>query len=455
MQKNRSKRYRAAAEQLDRNKAYNLPEAVSTLKKFSPPKFDQTVTMSFRLGVDPKQSDQMVRGTCPLPHGSGKKVRVLVFAEGDAARAAKEAGAEYVGFKDMIAKAQEGFQDFDVAIATPAAMAEVRKLGKVLGPRGLMPNPKTGTVTDDTATAVREVKAGRVEFKLDKNGNVAVPVGKFSFAEDQLVQNGTAVIEAVVRARPATAKGRFVDGLTLSATMSPGITVDPSPYLTFRKSMRPEKANIVSDLSEKLSRSSFTLVTDYQRMKVDQFSELRNRLAPAGAELRVVKNSFLKRALAESGMPDVEKQLSGQTAVVTGEKDVAPVAKILKAFAAEFKIATLKVGLVDKSILSTAEVEALAELPSREVLLAKLLGLLLAPATQLVRVLNEPASAFARLLKAKGEKGGGDAIVAESTPGPEAAKTSEPAAAEALENAAPVEAAPAESSEPPAGEPAA
>jgi large subunit ribosomal protein L1 len=159
MQNNRSKRYRAAAEQVDRNKVYNLPEAVSTLKKLTPPKFDQTVTVSFRLGVDPKQSDQMVRGTCPLPHGSGKQVRVLVFAEGDAARAAKEAGAEYVGYKDMIQKCQEGFQDFDVAVATPGAMAEVRKLGKVLGPRGLMPNPKTGTVTDDTAKAVREVKA--------------------------------------------------------------------------------------------------------------------------------------------------------------------------------------------------------------------------------------------------------------------------------------------------------
>ncbi len=231
MQKNRSKRYRASVEKVERNKAYNLPEAVATLKKFSPPKFDQTVTMSFRLGVDPKQSDQMVRGTCPLPHGSGKKVRVLVFAEGEAATAAKNAGAEYVGFMDLVKKVQEGFQDFDVAVATPAAMAEVRKLGKVLGPRGLMPNPKTGTVTDDTGNAVREVKAGRVEFKLDKNGNVAVPVGKFSFAEEQLVQNGTAVIEAVVRARPATAKGRFVEGLTLSATMSPGITLDPSPYL--------------------------------------------------------------------------------------------------------------------------------------------------------------------------------------------------------------------------------
>jgi large subunit ribosomal protein L10 len=168
--------------------------------------------------------------------------------------------------------------------------------------------------------------------------------------------------------------------------------------------MRPEKANIVSDLSEKLNRSPFLLVTDYQRMKVDQFGELRNRLAPAGAEVRVVKNSFLKRAMADSGMPDVADKLIGQTAIVMGENDVAPVAKILKLFAAEFKIATLKIGVVDKAVLSTSEVEALAELPSREILLAQLLGLLLAPATRLVRVLNEPASAFARLLKAKGEK---------------------------------------------------
>src|SRR3954462_8525428 len=170
MQQNRSKRYRAAIELVDRNKAYNLNDAVSALKAMPPTKFDQTVTLSFRLGVDPKQSDQMVRGTCPLPHGSGKAVRVLVFAEGAAAAAAREADAEYVGFKDMVEKCQQGFQDFDVAVATPAAMSEVRKLGKVLGPRGLMPNPKTGTVTDDTAKAVKEVKAGRVEFKLDKNG---------------------------------------------------------------------------------------------------------------------------------------------------------------------------------------------------------------------------------------------------------------------------------------------
>jgi large subunit ribosomal protein L10 len=220
--------------------------------------------------------------------------------------------------------------------------------------------------------------------------------------------------------------------------------------------MRPEKASIVSDLSDKLKGSPFLLVTDYQRMKVDQFGELRNRLAPAGAEVRVVKNSFLKRAMADSGMPDVADQLTGQTAIVLGEKDVAPVAKILKMFAAEFKIAALKIGVVDKAVLSTSDVEALAELPSREILLAKLLGLMLAPATQLVRVLNEPASAFARVLKAKGDQGGPAPApeVKQEAPAPEAkqeapaaeAKQEQPAASAEGEQPAAEAAAPAEQS---------
>jgi len=192
--------------------------------------------------------------------------------------------------------------------------------------------------------------------------------------------------------------------------------------------MRPEKATIVSDLVDKLNRSPFLLVTDYQRMNVDQFGELRSRLGPAGAELRVVKNSFLKRAMADSGFPDVGEKLTGQTAVVTGEKDVAPVAKILKAFAAEFKTTALKIGLIDRAIVSTAEVEQLADLPSREVLLGQLLGLLLAPATRLVRVLNEPASAFARLLKARADK----------MPAPEPVKAETPAPAPEVKEA-PVE----------------
>jgi large subunit ribosomal protein L1 len=223
----RSKRYRKAAEGLDKAKAQPLPKAVELLTKFPKAKFNETVALSFRLGIDPKQSDQMVRGTVPLPHGSGKLVRVLVFAKsGAAADAARAAGAEYVGFDDMIKKCQEGWSDFDVAVATPEAMTEVRKLGKVLGPRGLMPNPKTGTVTDDTAKAVKEVKAGRVEFKSDKTGNVHVVVGKASFQPAQLLENARSVVDAVLKARPSSVKGVYVRSCTLAATMSPPVRVD-------------------------------------------------------------------------------------------------------------------------------------------------------------------------------------------------------------------------------------
>ncbi|HXI70384.1 MAG TPA: 50S ribosomal protein L1 [Verrucomicrobiae bacterium] len=227
-----SKRFKKALEVVDAKKAYVLKDAVGVLAKFPKAKFNETIDLAFRLGVDPKQSDQMVRGTVPLPHGSGKTVRVLVFARsGAAADAAKAAGAENVGFEDMIAKCVGGWTDFDVAIATPDAMIEVRKLGKVLGPRGLMPNPKTGTVTEDTARAVKEVKAGRVEFKTDKAGNVHVVVGKASFKPDQIEDNARAVIEAVAKARPTSVKGIYISSCTLSATMSPPVRVDIREFL--------------------------------------------------------------------------------------------------------------------------------------------------------------------------------------------------------------------------------
>lgn len=212
-------------------KTFTLEEAAELLKKLPAPKFEQSVTLSFRLGVDPRKSDQMVRGTCPLPNGSGKSVRVAVFAVGDAAEAAKAAGAEHVGFEDLIAKVKDGFTDFDVAIATPAAMVEVRKLGKQLGPRGLMPNPKTGTVTDDTAGAVKAVKAGRADFKLDKNGNVSAAVGKTNFTPQALAENAQALIDAVIRSRPASAKGKFIQNITITASMSPALPLDVAKYV--------------------------------------------------------------------------------------------------------------------------------------------------------------------------------------------------------------------------------
>jgi large subunit ribosomal protein L1 len=227
MAKEHSKRFKKALDAVDSKKIYPLKSAVEALAKFPKAKFNETIDLAFHLGVDPKQSDQMVRGTVPLPHGSGKVVKVLVFAKSEtAAEAAKAAGAEFVGFEDLIKKCQEGWAGFDVAIATPEAMSEVRKLGKVLGPRGLMPNPKTGTVTDDTAKAVKEVKAGRVEFKLDKGGNVHVMIGKASFAPMQLEENARAVIDAVKKAKPPSVKGQFLQSCTLSATMSPPVRVD-------------------------------------------------------------------------------------------------------------------------------------------------------------------------------------------------------------------------------------
>jgi large subunit ribosomal protein L1 len=231
MSATRSKRYVSAKKMVDSTKSYAFEEAMELLKKLPAPKFNQSVTISMHMGVDPKKGDQMIRNTCALPHGTGKKVTVLVFAQGAAAQAARDAGAEYVGYEDMIQKIQGGFLDFDVAVATPDAMTEVRKLGRQLGPRGLMPNPKTGTVTDDTAGAVKAVKAGRVDFKLDKNGNISVPVGKIAFEVSQLAENAIAVIEAVQRAKPATAKGRYIETISVTATMTPSVSIETSKYV--------------------------------------------------------------------------------------------------------------------------------------------------------------------------------------------------------------------------------
>jgi large subunit ribosomal protein L1 len=218
------KRYREAAKLVDASRHYPLGEAVGVLSKLPKTKFDESIELAFQLGVDPKQSDQMVRGTIALPHGSGKKVRV--FAKGAAAQAAKDAGADVVGFEDIVKKVQEGWADFDVAVATPEAMAEVRKLGRQLGPKGLMPNPKTGTVTEDTAKAVKELKAGRVEFKMDKAANLHVALGKRSFTAEAIEENARAVINGVLHAKPATAKGRFIQSCTISSAMSPGLRID-------------------------------------------------------------------------------------------------------------------------------------------------------------------------------------------------------------------------------------
>ncbi len=221
-----SKRYDAAMAKIDPARQYTFEEAISVLKTMPGTKFDESVDLSFRLGVDPKHADQMVRGAVVLPHGIGKTVRVAVFAKGEKEREAREAGADVIGAEDLVEKVQGGFMEFDTAIATPDLMGQVGRLGKVLGPRGLMPNPKLGTVTFDITRAVREAKAGKVEFRVDKAGNIHTPIGKRSFAAQHLTENGLALIEAIVRAKPAAAKGTYLRGLTVSTTMGPGVKVD-------------------------------------------------------------------------------------------------------------------------------------------------------------------------------------------------------------------------------------
>ncbi len=222
------KKYRQARVQIDREKLYSPVEAVQMVKEWDGPKFDETVEAHFRLGLNVRHAEQQLRGTLMLPHGTGRESRVAVFAEGEKAREAEEAGADVVGTADLAKQIEEGFDDFDVAVATPDQMGVVGKLGRILGPRGKMPNPKTGTVTFDVAKAVREAKAGKLEYRTDRGANVHLPIGKKSFDARALVENYSAVIDEIVRAKPAAAKGRYIRSVTLTTTMGPGVHVDPA-----------------------------------------------------------------------------------------------------------------------------------------------------------------------------------------------------------------------------------
>ena len=223
----RGKRYQEAAKLVDRQKFYSPAEAIALVKQCATAKFDETVEVAFKLGVDPRHADQQVRGTVVLPHGTGREVRVLVFAKADKAEEARQAGADFVGAEDLAEKIQGGWTDFDVAIATPDMMGVVGKLGRILGPRGLMPNPRTGTVTFEVAKAVQDSKAGKVEYRVNKEAGMHVPIGKVSFSDEQLYENFVALMDAVVKSRPAAAKGAFIRKVHLSSTMGPGVRLNP------------------------------------------------------------------------------------------------------------------------------------------------------------------------------------------------------------------------------------
>ena len=226
----KGKKYLEAAKAVDATKQYTPEEAVDLLKKIDFAKFDETVEVAYRLNVDPKQADQQIRGAVVLPNGTGKTSKVIVFAQGDQAKAAEDAGADIVGAEDLVQKIQDGWLDFDVAVATPPMMAQVGRLGRILGPKGLMPNPKTGTVTMDTAKAVNDIKAGQVAYRVDKAGIIHAPIGKKSFDADKLLENFKAMNDIVLKARPASTKGIYIKSLTLTSTMAPGIKVNPTDF---------------------------------------------------------------------------------------------------------------------------------------------------------------------------------------------------------------------------------
>jgi large subunit ribosomal protein L1 len=231
----RGKKYQEAKEKVGRKKSYKLEEAVKKLKECAYVKFDETVEMSVRLGVDPKHSDQMVRGTTVLPNGTGRKVKVLVLTKGEKEKEAKEAGADHVGLEEYIDKITQGWLDFDVVVATPDVMGQVGKLGKILGTKGKMPNPKSGTVTFDLAKTIKELKTGKIEYRVDKGGNIGVPIGKLSFTEEQLVENARTFLDVIIRAKPTAAKGTYLKSACISSSMGPGIRLDTSSVVTMLK----------------------------------------------------------------------------------------------------------------------------------------------------------------------------------------------------------------------------
>src|SRR5258705_440849 len=376
------KRYRQARGTVDSEQAYSPVEAIRMLKDAPDAKCDETVEVHLTLGLNVRHADEQLRGTMMLPHGTGRTQRVAVFAEGDKAREAEEAGADVVGSADLAKRIEEGFTDFDVAIATPDQMGNVGRLGRVLGPRGLMPNPKTGTVTFDVAKAVKDAKAGKLEYRTDRGANVHIPIGKKSFDERSLVENYAALIEEIVRAKPQASKGRYIKKITLTSTMGPGIHVDPTR---------------TRDSAETL------FVADYRGLTMPQIDSLRGKLIENGARLSVVKNTLTRRAAEAAGADALLALLEGPSAIafIEADGDMVAVAKALADSARETKVLEIRGGVMQGREISASDVEELAKLPPLDVLRGQVLGAIVAPLSSIAALVNAPLQNLYGLIEAR------------------------------------------------------
>jgi large subunit ribosomal protein L1 len=394
--KTHGKKYQAAAKNRVLGTAYQPRQALEIVKSSAFAKFDETVEAVVRLGVDPRHADQVVRGTVVLPAGTGSTVRVLVIAVGDKAREAEAAGADYVGV-EYLPRIKDGWLDFDVLIATPDQMGQLGQLGRVLGPRGLMPNPKAGTVTFNVGQAVRETKAGKTEFRVDKGGNVHVPLGKVSFAVEALETNFTAFMDQIIRSKPAAAKGVYVRNVSLSSTMGPGVAVDTTPY-RYRAMKKTDKEQLVVELKEKIGGAQALYYTDFTGLNVKRMTELRRRFRKANVEYVVIKNTLALRVVNESGL--VGERLYGPTGLVT-RRDAVGAAKVLTDFAKENdQRPAVKGGLLAGAAIDAAQVKRLASMPSREQMLAELGAGLQSPLGAVLGAMNGLLMTFAGALEA-------------------------------------------------------
>ena len=379
-----TKNQKLAVEKIEAGKAYSLKEAAQLVKDITFSKFDASLDIDVRLGVDPRKANQMVRGVVSLPHGTGKQVRVLVLCTPDAEAAAKEAGADYVGLDEYIEKIKGGWTDIDVIITMPSIMGKIGALGRVLGPRGLMPNPKSGTVTMDVAKAVKEVKQGKIDFKVDKSGIVHTSIGKVSFTADQIRDNAKEFIATIIKLKPSSAKGTYIKSIYLSSTMSKGI---------------------IGQLAETAKQYGHFYLVDTTAMDAAKTSELRRKCFKAGIKLVVVKNSLLHKALMSMEGVDFSPlfdSLKGTTSVMFSEVANAP-AKLLKEYKEE--IPALKAAYAEEGFYVGAnQLDALCNIKSKNEVIADIIALLQSPAKNVISALQSGGNTIHGVLKTLGER---------------------------------------------------